>query len=513
MSQSGNIDERGGHPRFAGIPKVDSAPIPENGVMEADVVIIGGGGAGIPAAVSAFENGARSVVMLEKQGRAGGNSIMARGIFGCESSVLRNAMVYTNRDEIFTNAMRWHHYSKVNGKLLRAYINQSGDTIDWLIGKGVGFFVDTTTRMHYHQDPTWHCVKDGNMALAMRTLFSEALERGLVFFSHTEATSIITDAQGIAGVKAVQQGAEFTIHTKNVIVSTGGFLANTELTKSYFPYYDTEKFGGFKAPNKGEGIDLLKNAGAALERECTLIKEACAAPDSAPRFLSEFTREPYLIWVNKKGRRFVEETAGAELQICTNALMQQPEMRAFAIFDSDTLRFMSDNGFELSKGDDVRGRPIPDIAEQLAAIAEKAPAAIKIAERLDEIAEWIGCSPTELAEEIDIYNGYCAAGYDADFNKQRRYLALCRKGPFYAIMHMAIAVDTIGPIRIDHNTRVLDEEWNPIEGLYCAGVLSAGWQSNDYCGQYIFGSALSYSINSGRIAGKNAALRQRGMAK
>ncbi|MDR0851348.1 MAG: FAD-binding protein, partial [Clostridiales Family XIII bacterium] len=289
---------------------------------------------------------------------------------------------------------------------------------------------------------------------------------------------------------------------------TGGFLSNTELTKSYFPYYDEAHFGGFKAPNNGEGIELLKNAGAALERECTLIKEACAASDRAPRFLSEFVREPYLIWVNKKGRRGVEETAGAELQICTNALMMQPDMRAYAIFDAGTLQLMRDKGFELSKGDDERGRSIPDIAKRLSDIQEKAPDSIKIADTLDEIAKWIGCDPKELTEEIDTYNGYCEHGYDADFNKQRRYLAPCHRGPYYAIMHMGIAVDTIGPVRIDHMTRVLDENWDPIEGLYCAGVLSAGWQSNDYCGQYIFGSALSYSINSGRIAGRNAAQKR-----
>jgi len=491
--------------KFKGIPKVESSPMPERGLLEVDVVIIGAGGAGIPAAVSAFENGAKSVVLLEKQSRAGGNSIMARGIFGCESSVLRNAMVYTDKDEIFTNAMRWHHYSRVNGKLLRAYINQSGDTIEWLTGKGVDFFVNTTTRMNYNQDPTWHCVKNGNMALAMGKLFNEALELGLQFYADTMVSEILMESGRVCGVKAKHQGESLTVRGKSIIVTTGGFLANKEKVKQYFPYYDKEKFGGFQAPNMGEGIALLEQTGAALEPDCTLIREACAASDKAPRLLSEFTREPYLLWVNKKGRRFVDETAGAELQICTNALMMQPDMRAYAIFDEGTLHYMMDKGFELSKGDEYRGRALPDLKEELESIMEKAPDSLHIADTLAEIAVWIGCEAGDLIDEIKRYNGFSQSGYDADFNKPRRYLPPCHKGPFYAIMHMGIAVDTAGPIRIDHETHVLNEEFDPIPGLYCAGVLSAGWQSNDYCGQYLFGSALSYSINSGRIAGRNAA--------
>jgi fumarate reductase flavoprotein subunit len=499
-------DMEGPPPPPKGIPKTESAPLPPHGMLEADIVILGCGGAGIPAAVSAFENGANRVVMLEKRERPGGNAIMARGIFGCESRVLRNAMVYTDKDEIFTNAMRWHHYSRINGKLLRAYINQSGDTISWLERRGVEFFVDTTTRMNYHQDPTWHCVRNGNMALAMGKLFAEAMDKGLIYYPETTATEILTEGGKASGVLAVQNGSAFEVHAKSVIIATGGFLANEEKVKQYFPYYGKDKFGGFMAPNMGEGIGLAEKAGAALESDCTLIREACAASDRAPRLLSEFAREPYLLWVNKKGRRFVDETAGAELQICTNALMMQPDMRAFAIFDTDALRYMSENGFELSKADEFRGTPIPDLKQRLETIAQKAPESLKIADSLDGLASWIGCEEAELKEELTRYNGFCVRGYDADFNKQRRYLFPCGKGPFYAIMHMGIAVDTAGPVRIDHETRVLDANHDAIPGLYAAGVITAGWQSNDYCGQYLFGSALSYSINSGRIAGKKAAL-------
>ena len=494
-----------GPPKLKGIDKVNSAPFPADGILDADIVIIGGGGAGISAAAEAFENGARKVVLIEKRDRAGGNAIMARGIFGCETSLLRKAMIKTDKDQIFTNAMRWHHYDKVNGKLLRAYINQSGDTIEWILSKGIKMQVDTTTRMNYNQDPTWHCVVDGNMAKVMGTLFKEALDHGLLAFFNTQVTEIMVDAGVVKGVKAILNGKVLTVNAKSVILSTGGFLSNTQKVKEYFPFYDKEYFGGFMMPNMGEGIELAEKAGAATEYYATLIREACAASDKAPRMLTEFCREPYLAWVNKKGRRFVEETAGAELQICTNALMMQPEVKAYAIFDEDSMEYMSQNGFELAKADDLRGTKLLDLRRKLKEAAEKAPESAVICSTIEELAEFIGCDYVDLKEEIENYNKYCLAGYDKDFNKERRYLRPIEKAPYYAIMHMGICVDTIGPIRIDHETKVLDKKHDPIKGFYAAGVITSGWQSNDYCGNYLFGSALSFSINSGRIAGRNAA--------
>lgn len=495
-----------GPPKIKGVPKVASAPFPEDGRLEADVVIVGGGGSGIPAAVSAFENGAKRVVLLEKRDRAGGNAIMARGIFGCETSVLRKAMVKTDKDEIFRKAMRWHHYDRVNGKLLRAYINQSGDTIEWIMKRGIEMKVDTTTRMNYNQDPTWHCVVGGNMALVMGTLFKEALEDGLLAYFNTQVTEILVENGQTVGVKAVQEGKTLTVKAPSVIISTGGFLSNEERVKEYFPYYSKDTFGGFMMPNKGEGIDLARQAGAATEYYCSLIREACAASDSAPRTLTEFCREPYHMWVNKKGRRFVEETAGAELQICTNALIMQPEVKAFAVFDEDCMEYMQENGFELAKSDEMRGGRLPGLKEEFVKIAGKAPESCAVCETVEELAAWIGCSAADLQDEIDRYNSYCGSGYDKDFYKERRYLRPVKKAPYYVVMHMAIAVDTIGPLRIDHETRLLDKNYDPIKGLYACGVITSGWQSNDYCGNYLFGSALSYSINSGRIAGRNAAV-------
>lgn len=490
---------------YRGIPTLDCAPVPESGTMEADVVVVGCGGSGIPAAVSAFENGAKHVVIIEKQKRAGGNSVMARGLFACESSVLRQAMVKSDKDEIFTNAMNWHHYTRVNGRVLRAWINQSGNTIDWLRKRDVEFEVNTTTRMTYDIAPHWHCVKGSTMATPMAHLVEELIARGAQFFTETMVDELLTENGAVVGVRASHAGTQFEIHAPSVILASGGFLANTEMVKRFFPDYDEENFSGYKAPNMGESVTLAESVGANLERDIMLIKEGCASSDRAPRTLSEFTREPYLMWVNKKGRRYVDETISSILQIAINAMLNQPEKASYVIFDEGTMHRMIDLGMELSKGDNFRGVPIPDLKEQFAKAAAKAPTECVICDTVEELANWIGCKPEVLQDELNRYNGYCEHGYDEDFNKPRKYLAPCHVGPFYGIRHRAIAVDTCGPIRVTEKMEVIDRNWDPIPGLYAAGSTTAGWQSNDYCGAYIFGGAMSYAINSGRIAGRSAA--------
>lgn len=491
---------------YRGIPNLTCADLPAGGILEADVVVMGCGGSGIPAAVSAFENGAKKVVVIEKQKRAGGNSVMARGLFACESSVLRQAMVKSDKDEIFTNAMNWHHHTRVNGRILRAWINQSGNTIDWLRKRDVEFEVNTTTRMTYDIAPHWHVVKGSTMATPMAHLVEELIARGAVFYTETMVTELLQREGAVVGVRAEHGGQSFEIHAPSVILASGGFLSNTEMVKQYYPDYNEENFGGYKAPNMGESVALAQAAGANLERDIMLVKEGCASSDRAPRVLSEFGREPYLIWVNKKGRRYVDETVGSILQIAINAMMCQPDMASYVLFDEGTLHRMMDLGMELSKGDHMRGTPIPDLKEQLEAAQAKAPTECKIAATVEELAEWIGCKPEVLQEELDRYNKYCAQGYDEDFNKPRKHLAPCHVGPFYAIRHRAIAVDTVGPIRVTEKMEVIDKNWDPIPGLYAAGSTTTGWQSNDYCGAYIFGGAMSYAINSGRIAGRSAAM-------
>jgi fumarate reductase flavoprotein subunit len=128
-----------------------------------------------------------------------------------------------------------------------------------------------------------------------------------------------------------------------------------------------------------------------------------------------------------------------------------------------------------------------------------------ISENWDEIAEFVGCDAETLKASVAEYNASCEHGYDETFVKDRRYLKPLKKGPFYAVKFGVMVVETAGPVRVNEKMEVLNKDYKAIPGLYAAGVIASGWLGHDYCGDYVFGSALGFSVNSGRIAGECAA--------
>jgi fumarate reductase flavoprotein subunit len=134
---------------------------------------------------------------------------------------------------------------------------------------------------------------------------------------------------------------------------------------------------------------------------------------------------------------------------------------------------------------------------------------VEIFDSWDKLAGWMGLDSAVLRTEIDNYNADCDRGRDSLFAKDRKYLMPLRTPPYYVIRWGASIINTIGGIKINERTEVLDGRDNPIPGLYAAGVDSGGWESPTYC-WLISGHAFGFSVYSGRIAGENAALFVKG---
>jgi len=129
---------------------------------------------------------------------------------------------------------------------------------------------------------------------------------------------------------------------------------------------------------------------------------------------------------------------------------------------------------------------------------------IKIADTWDDIALWMGVAPKILKATVGRYNASCDRGVDDIFNKEGRYLNALKVPPFHAIRCYSSFLGTIGGIKINPAMEVLDKGDRPIPGLYAAGTDTGGWESDTYCLQ-LSGSAFGFALNSGRIAGENAA--------
>ncbi len=482
---------------------MNSKKKPATHELEADVVIIGGGAAGLPAAITARENGAKKVILIEKRINVGGNASRAEGLFGAESRLQKKVLIDASCDAIYKRVMEWHHYSKVDPRILRAYLRKSGQTIDWLEDKGIIFHIGTGTRLRFDQLPTWH-IPEGKCASIVKVLTKSCQDLGVEILLRTSVKKILLGNRGeVKMVLAVseEEKREFEVKAKSVVIATGGFGGNNEMLKKYFPYYN-DTFFSASLPLTGDGITLAAEAGAAIEDYACLLKETGYG---VTRLTFCIMREPYFVCVNQKGQRFLEEDAlGYHPMECGNVTIRQPGMIFYALFDNKMAQNIEEKGLLLGRPGVIRGasgEPLTGLRAELKTKAYRDW--VKIAASWEEIARWIKAEPAVLKATIEEYNSFCEKGYDETFAKDRRYLIPLRHPPYYAAKIQAMMTDTIGPVRINERMEVLNKQNDPIPGLYAAGVLASGWQSEEYCSE-ICGSAMGFSVNSGRIAGENA---------
>ena len=188
--------------------------------LEAALVIIGGGGAGLAAAVEASEKGAKNIIVVEKRGSLGGNTALAGGLFACESPVQAREKIIANRDELFKRATEWAHWNGIDPKILRAFINKSGDTIRWLEGKGLEFDI---IRLYPGQQPPVQHNPRGNGARLIKVLARNCRELGVQLLLRCGARKILRDEKGnITGLLVMKGREEFEIATRCIVIATGG---------------------------------------------------------------------------------------------------------------------------------------------------------------------------------------------------------------------------------------------------------------------------------------------------
>lgn len=470
-----------------------------------DVVVIGGGVSGLASALSAVELGAR-VVILEKGSTTGGTGNMGMGPFGVESRLQRLKQMGPNRDEAFKIFMDYTHW-RVDARLVRAFIDKSGSTIDWLEGLGVEFVEPATYFPGGHF--TWHLVKPaggqpGPMASAtmMKILTERAKERGVQILLQTPAKKIIKKGERVAGVMAEDRtGEALQIQGSAVIVATGGFGDNPEMIKRYTGYEWGRDLFSFRIPGMaGEGIRMAWEAGAA-PTEMTM-ETIYMMPGQFNPALGETFRQPHLL-VNLQGERFMNEEIMPNTTFTGNAIARQKERTAFLIFDEEIKRHMETVGYDFISV----VFPFTKV-ENLDALMQEATAGgfkeVFVADSLDELAAQTGIDPVGLRETVRHYNACCERGHDDLFNKSYRLLRPIKTPRFYAGRFLPGAYGSLGGIKINHRTEVLNKDWQWIAGLYAAG--------NDACtiygDSYVFilpGNTMGFALNTGRIAGENAA--------
>ena len=188
--------------------------------FETEIVIIGAGGAGLAAGLAAAEKGA-NVIIVEKQRTPGGNSALATGFFAVESPVQERMGIDVKKDDLFKIAMEYSHW-EINPRIVRAWLNKSGDTVGWLEEKGVEF--DMVSFFYPGQVHKVYHVPKGQGQGAIKTLVKNCEDQGIQILRQTRAKKILTSAAGnVIGVLADTGGKELKIIAKSVIITTGGY--------------------------------------------------------------------------------------------------------------------------------------------------------------------------------------------------------------------------------------------------------------------------------------------------
>lgn len=474
--------------------------------IDTEIVVIAAGPSGLAAAAQAAENGAK-VVVFEKANTVGGAANMGMGPLGIGTKQQKDMMVDISVEKAFKMFMDYTHW-RVDANLVKRYFENSADTIAWLEDMGVEFA--GAYKYFPKSEATWHIVavnggigRNGG-AIMNKALCEFAKENGAEFYMETPVKQILRGEDGkICGVvAAAPDGEEIHVNCKAVIVATGGAGDNPEMIKERIGYTYKEDMFNFAIPGlKGDGINMAMSVGAATTDMNVEMIYILPNSDFGPDCIPAVFMQPNLM-VNQLGRRFLNEEEMQNTTFTGNAIVQQKGRVGYAIIDSSIAKYYKKNGVDVVNfvhhPEDVSD--FDEVVEQ--SIANGNPDVYK-ADTLEELAQQIGIDPEKLTQTVEDYNDMCEAT-DTQFFKDKKFMRPIKKGPFYAGKFRPGGYGTLGGIKINDTAEVLDNNWDPIPGLYAAGTDTC----TIYGDSYMFllpGNTMGYCLNTGRFAGESAA--------
>ena len=492
----------------------------EDSTVDADVVVVGAGGAGMTAAITAAAEG-KTVVILESQSMVGGNSVRATGGMnagktvyqdenefgesaGVEKTLKTAAEKYADNETITalakTVSEQWAAYqanptgyfdsvelmeldTMIGGKgindpeLVETLCANSADAIDWLDEHGItlhnvsSFGGASVKRIHRPVNAEGKTVSVGSY---MIPLLQENCEKaGVKMMLDTTATEILTDANGAAvGVKATgASGETVTVNAKAVVLATGGFGANLDMVVKYKP--ELKGFMTTNAPGiQGQGIEMAQAIGAAtVDMDQIQIHPTVEANTAA--LITEGLRGDGAILINEEGQRFIDEVGTRD--VVSAAEIAQTGSYSWLVVDQAMADASSVIQGYIKKGYTVTGSTY------------------------EELGKAMGVDAAAFAETMEKWNGYVEAKNDPDFGRTS-FANPLNTAPYYAVKVTAGVHHTMGGLKINANTEVLNEKGEVIPGLFAAGEVTGGVHGANRLG----GNAVADFTVFGRIAGAAA---------
>ncbi|MCU5775281.1 flavocytochrome c [Erwiniaceae bacterium BAC15a-03b] len=438
-----------------------------------DVVVVGSGGAGLAAAIQAFDEGAH-VVIIEKMPTIGGNTIKASvGMNAAETRFQQLKGIKDSKDLFYDETLKGGKF-KNNPLLLREFVELAPEAVEWLDTHGIqlndititgGMSVDRTHR------PADRSAVGGFL---ISGLVKNINQRNIEVLLETSVAEILTDNGSVSGVKVVDEYNDSRIlNAKSVIVATGGFSANREMVVKYRPELD-----GFVTTNHkgatGSGIAILQQIGADTV-DMGEIQIHPTVEQTTSYLISEAIRGGGAILVSQAGKRFYNEMETRDK--VSAEIIALPEKSAWVIFDEQVR---------------LNNKAADEYIAKGFVVSASSPQALAVKLNMDYHA---------LLATLERYNLFVGQQNDEDFGRQTALRHPLNQGPFYAIRVAPGVHHTMGGVTINTDTAVLDTQKQVIKGAWAAGEVVGGIHGANRIG----GNAVADIIIFGILAGRNAA--------
>ena len=440
-----------------------------------DVVVVGSGGAGMAAALSAQEAGA-DVAIFEKMPVIGGNTNKSSGGMNASETKFQKEQGIDDTNDLFYEETLKGGKGTNNPELLRYMVDNSAEAIDWLDGMGITLS-DVTFSGGFSKERI-HRPADGSAVggYLVDGLYNNLKEKKVPIFVNADVTEITDKDGAVTGVKVKMAKKTKTISAKAVIDTAGGFGSNMEMITEYKPelknYVTTNHKGA-----SGDGIALAEKLGAdtvqmdQIQIHPTVYQEK----GKDPFLVSEAISGEGAVLINAEGKRFYNEMETRDN--VSAAINKLPERSAYVVFDQQLREHSKSIDTYEEKGMVIKADSIEDLAKKMDVSAEN------------------------MTATIDAWNKSVAAKNDSEFGRTTGMDRDISKGPFYAIKIAPGIHHTMGGLKINTNTEVLKKDGSAIPGLFAAGEVTGGVHGSNRIG----GNAVADIVVFGRQAGTKAA--------
>lgn len=481
--------------------------------VECDFVICGGGGSGLASLLMADDLGLNAI-LLEKKAQCGGTFAFPAVGFFPNNKYAIEAGKKVDYNDLIKEIMTYNHYIP-SYRTLKAFMNETPEAFDWLEGLGCEFMAmipEGNTAGPFAKGTCARYVggtNEGGTAggqAIIDTLIAEANDRGLDIRCNTAAQELVQDENGaVTGVLAVDSSGKVTQYSaKGVLVSTGGWANNDDMLRE-LGGVDPERVisPGFDGRD-GDGVYMARKAGAAWARgNGTIMFYGPHLPGPTwGEAVNNGVFQPTM-WVNQNGVRFMNEGINNFAEVGSAI---RDIKRLFVIqTEADIDRITAEDGLDGYNGQGGSQNPKDVYKGLLEEEVSRGNDRIYVADTLDDLAKLTGIPADNLKATAAQYTEFAKNGVDEDFQKEARYLTSMEKGPYYAFECNDGFFTTIGGVSIDENTQAIDDDGNPIEGLYVGGCDTGALCGDIYDFTSAPGEQSSWAICSGRIAARKVA--------